>query len=368
MSRDHGSSWKLTPRQLPTEPDGFDATGTLYILSSSPMRSADDGTTWVWNSHGLGGTWPTALAADPTNGASYLATFGGLLRLGADRKTWRPVSPFGTVASPDDVSPGILLVTHGTLLFLTNDESAVRSTNNGATYAEVEYFGTWPFAAIGTTSMIVGSGNIGGVRVSADAGLTWTTRDGADPHSSIAALAQPHGSTPATLFEVTSTDAGHGYVWSRSLDLGVSWQPWLTLPTAMSMVAATANAEYFAGRLAPGDDPDSDHSRGLAIDDQAATLHQLPLFADILVGKVATSLAHPALAVVLGTDSTGALRSYLTKDSGTTWKRLSLPVGRACNPVGAVLTPDDRLVAAFTPASSEGVCRTASIVSTPLTR
>jgi hypothetical protein len=168
-------------------------------------------------------------------------------------------------------------------------------------------------------------------------------------------VAQPTRTSSTVLY-----DQGIDNVIGRSLDLGRTWQPWITPTdaTVFNPLAATSLALYLDGY------PGLEVARG------GPTAHVVPALAGISVDQVLTTFAHPALAVALARRSPlGGLVAYVTRDAGATWQRLPIPVGTNCFAVASTLSPDGRLVTAFGDASTSlPGCRTASVVSTPLTR
>ncbi|MEO9176547.1 MAG: hypothetical protein ABI317_13615 [Gaiellales bacterium] len=370
ISRDGGASWTLTPRRLPACPDGFDASGALYVLSASPMRSTNDGVSWTWRGAGLHGVIPSSLAVDASTGAISMLSTGGLLRLSADGRTWASRSPYGSSESGVDQVASSFAALHGSIVFpLFDGFRLVRSANDGTSFgdaappgsnlASLDQYATLTALGRSSTLLVLTPGE---TYTSVDAGATWTAEAVLDPsangYSFYGRMTVLQGAAPSQA--VMLTEGTTGAIW-RSTDLGLSWQPWVTVPENLFVTAATPKALYLVNSAVGG----------LAVLTAGAaaprSVHEL---ARITVDHVATSFAHPALAVATGTDATGGARVYATRDAGTTWTRLATPIPSGCSTRDAALTPSGRLVLALAepaPDAPTAACPVASILSTPLT-
>jgi photosystem II stability/assembly factor-like uncharacterized protein len=368
LSRDIGATWALSPRTLPMAPAGFDAAGTLYVLTPQPMRSTNDGFSWTWHGRGLHGVTPGPVSVDPVTGRVYMLSTGGLLRLQPDGRSWKALSPFG--ASPLGLagmssSFGAL---GGTILL---PSPLVRSTDGGASFedaslGEIDQYQLRSNAAVtpvGASSIVAIVPYQDSVLLSPDLGVTWTEQPGSPT------VADDNFSNPTLVTGTTSSllSAGNsGEIW-RSDDLGMTWQPWHTVTPSLEVIAATPSAVYLLSTttaigqrlnvLTPG-------SGSVSV-----------VLPHLNVERVVVSSEQPRLAVALGTvrDHTEDLRAYVTRDAGATWKRLQLPAKAApCADAGAALTPDGRLVVSldgprlYADLDPPTTCSIASVRSTPL--
>jgi hypothetical protein len=96
LSKDSGTSWTVEPGRPASPLAGFDAAGTLYALSPSPLSSIDDGISWTWHPHGLNGAVGQRVSIDRHTGAIGMQSDAGLLRLDRKGTGWRSISPYGT--------------------------------------------------------------------------------------------------------------------------------------------------------------------------------------------------------------------------------------------------------------------------------